>query len=154
LDNVVIVAQGNITLTGTAQLTNTVLVSLNGRVAIDRGTMEGTKIFSRDALTFSGNSANYVWNGSNTIATQGAITFNGANKNSNQVNPVTSSSRTACRTRGRRWRTWRSSPRRSSPRRSSHGRGSARPRQPGSSSTDRASTPWRNRPRDSPVCTT
>ncbi len=89
LNNVVIIAQGNVTLTGTAQLTNTVLISLNGRVSIDRGTMEGTKIFSRDALTYSGNAANYVWNGSNTIATQGSITFNGANKNSNQVNPVT-----------------------------------------------------------------
>ena len=89
LTNVVIIAQGNITLTGNAQLTNTSLISLNGRVAIDRGTMEGAKIFSRDALTFSGNSANYVWNGSNTIATQGSITFNGSNQNSNQVNPVT-----------------------------------------------------------------
>lgn len=89
LSNVVIIAQGNITLTGTAQLTNTVLISLNGRVAIDSGTMQGTSIFSRDALTFSGNSANYTWNGSNTIATQSSITFNGANKNSNLVNPVT-----------------------------------------------------------------
>lgn len=89
LNNVVIVAQGNITLSGNAQLTNTVLISLDGRVSIARGTMEGTQIYSHEALTFSGNSANYVWNGSNTIATEGSITFNGSNQNSNQVTPVT-----------------------------------------------------------------
>jgi hypothetical protein len=88
LNNVVIVAQGNITLSGTAQLTNTTLISLNGTVSIAKGTMEGTSIYSQNSVTFSGNGGNYVWNGSNTIATGGAITFNGANKNTNTVNPV------------------------------------------------------------------
>ena len=89
LRDTVIIADGDITLTGTAQLTNVTLISLNGRVDIARGTMEGTSIYSQDSLTFSGNTANYVWNGSNTIATAGSITFNGRNQNSNQVNPVT-----------------------------------------------------------------
>jgi hypothetical protein len=89
LEDVVIIADGDITLTGSAQLTNTTLISLNGTVRIASGTMEGTSIYSQGGLTFSGNTANYVWNGSNTIATAGSITFNGSNQNSNQVNPVT-----------------------------------------------------------------
>ncbi len=88
LNDVVIIAHGDITLSGNAQLTNTTLISLNGTVSIASGTMEGTSIYSQNSVTFSGNAANYVWNGSNTIATGGAITFNGANKNSNTVNPV------------------------------------------------------------------
>jgi hypothetical protein len=89
LEDVVIIADGDINLSGTSQLTNVTLISLNGRVNIARGTMEGTSIYSQDSLTFSGVPANYVWNGSNTIATGGSITFNGRNQNSNQVNPVT-----------------------------------------------------------------
>lgn len=88
LNDVIIVAQGNITLSGNARLTNTTLISLNGTVSIASGTMEGTSIYSQKSVTFSGNAGNYVWNGSNTIATGGDITFNGANKNSNTVNPV------------------------------------------------------------------
>lgn len=89
LENTVIIADGDITITGNAQLTNTTLISLNGTVSIASGTMEGTSIYSQNSLTFSGNTANYVWNGTNTIASAGDITFNGSNQNSNEVNPVT-----------------------------------------------------------------
>ncbi len=85
-NDVTVITSGDITLSGTAFLDNVTLISTGGLVSINAGTMEETRIFSEDSLSFTGNNTNYTWNGSNTIATAGDITFNGSNKHSNTVN--------------------------------------------------------------------
>lgn len=84
--DVTVITSGDITLSGTAFLDNVTLISTGGLVSINAGTMEETRIFSEDSLSYTGNNASYTWNGSNTIATAGDITFNGSNKHSNVVN--------------------------------------------------------------------
>jgi Tfp pilus assembly protein PilX len=88
LNDVTIITDGNITLTGTATLTDTTLISTGGEVSIASGTFQGTRIFSEDSVTFSGSGPTYTWNDANTIATAGTITFNGHNDSNNTVNPI------------------------------------------------------------------
>ena len=89
LSDVTIITDGDITLTGTATLTNTTLISTGGLVDIESGTFTDTRIFSEDSLTFAGSGNAYTWNDSNTIATAGDITFNGQNDHNNTINPIT-----------------------------------------------------------------
>lgn len=87
-NDVTIITDGNITLTGTATLTDTNLISTGGEVSIERGTFEGMRIFSEQSVTFAGSGPTYTWNDQNTVATAGSITFNGRNDNNNTVNPI------------------------------------------------------------------
>lgn len=91
LTDVTIITTGAINLTGTCILNNVTLISLTNSITMGSCTSTNVRIFSQNSLTFSGsnnNARSWTWNGENTIATAGNITFNGSNRHDNTVNPI------------------------------------------------------------------
>jgi hypothetical protein len=87
LKNTTIIASGNITISGSATLENVTLISLTGLVSFGSNVnATGVRVFSQKDLSLQSNSL--TWNGINTLATYGNITFNGSNNANNIVNPV------------------------------------------------------------------
>ncbi len=98
LTDVTIITSGNITLSGACNLNNVTLISLAGTVSMGPCTSTRARIFSENALSFTGSNNSplgWVWNGENTIASAGNITLNGSNKHNNTVNPIFNSDGTA-----------------------------------------------------------